>query len=274
MSEIEPDYTHTSFGVLGGYGFVGSAIVRALEKRGAAVCAIGKADYLDVRGQHFDVLINANGNSKKYLSRKDPAGEFKLSVASVADSLQDFSYDLYVHLSTIDVYPDHEHPSENDENAVIDVSQLSPYGFHKRMAEQLVQYYACNWLIFRMAGFVGPGLWKNSIYDMLTHQPLRVNLDSEYQYLHTDALATGILQVVHQKQRNQIFNMTGSGVITLREIAEMIPGYDCSAGPSDVQKEHYEVNNARIQPFFATPSTRSIVHAFVADVLAGRERIR
>lgn len=259
---------------MGGKGFVGAAIARALQQQNAAVTVIDKDEYASAKGGSFDVLINANGNSKKFLSRKDPAGEFKLSVASVSDSLHDFTYGLYVHLSTIDVYPDHEHPENNHEDVDIDLQRLSPYGLHKRMAEQLVEYYAENWLIFRMAGFVGPGLWKNSIHDMLTHEPVRVHLDSAYQYLHTTALAEGILAVIHAGQRNRVFNITGAGTITLREVAAMIPGYDTTLCPTDAPCEHYEVNNDRIQPFFAPPSTASTVRAFISNVTAGKEPIR
>ena len=179
----------TTFAVLGGKGFVGSAIVRELQGRGANVTVIDKDEYADAIGASFDILINANGNSKKYLALKDPASEFELSVSSVAHSLKDFEIGCYVHLSTIDVYHDHSDPGANSEETHINTSLLSPYGMHKYMAEQLVSYYADRWLIFRMAGFVGPGLWKNSIHDMLTHQPIRVHLDSEYQYLHINALA-------------------------------------------------------------------------------------
>ena len=271
---MRPEQPQTTFAVVGGKGFVGSAIVRALQAKNASVTIIDQDEYSSAIGQSFDVLINANGNSKKYLSRKDPAGEFKLSVASVSDSLQDFKYGLYVHLSTIDVYADHEHPSANHEDVPIDINQLSPYGLHKRMAEQLVEYYPDQWLIFRMAGFVGPGLWKNSIHDMLSHQPVRVNLDSAYQYLHTADLAEGILRVISQGQRNKIFNITGTGVITLREIAEMIPGYDIETCPTDLPQEHYEVSNERIQSCFVPPTTRSTVRTFISDVLEDKEQIQ
>jgi len=262
-----------TFAVLGGKGFVGSAIVRELQHHGNRVTVIDKDEYRDCVGDAFDVLINANGNSKKYLAAKDPAREFDLSVASVAHSLQDFKCGVYVHLSTIDVYPDHANPAANDEKTVIDTSLLSPYGMHKYLAEQLVRYYADNWLIFRMAGFVGPKLWKNSIYDMLTRQPLRVNLDSEYQYLHTSDLAKGIVSVIEQYETKEIFNIAGDGVISLREIAEMIPGYDKSRCPTDVSPERYEVNIEKISKLINLPKTSATVRTFIQNVMAGKESI-
>lgn len=262
------------FAVIGGKGFVGSAIVRALQARDADVTVIDKDEYADCVGQSFDILINANGNSKKYLSRKEPANEFDLSVRSVMRSLHDFQYGLYVHLSTIDVYPDHENPANNHENVPIDVKQLSPYGLHKYMAEELVRYYAPRWFVFRMAGFVGPGLWKNSIYDLLTGTPLRVNLDSAYQYLHTSQLAQGILDTIERAPEGQTFNITGNGVVKLRDIAALVPDQPATVLDANVPAEHYEVNLEKISKWVDLPQTRDAVAAFIEGVQSGKETIR
>ena len=181
--------------VLGGQGFLGSALVRAAAKRHAAT-AITLENYGQFRGQSCDLLINADGNSKKFLAERDAPAEFEASVTSVLRSLLDFPCRRYVYLSTIDVYPRCDGPRWNHETAAIDPARLSRYGLHKFLAEQLVRQCAPRWLICRLAGLVGAGLWKNSIHDILHDQPLWVHVDSTYQYMHTDDVAQDHSEVV------------------------------------------------------------------------------
>ena len=206
--------------VLGGEGFVGSAFVRAAAKR-YKVTAITRQNYEQFRGRSCDVLINANGNSKKFLAERDALGEFDASVASVLRSLLDFPSKRYVYLSTIDVYPRVDGPRWNRETAAIDPARLSRYGLHKFLAEQLVRKYADRWLICRLGGMVGEGLWKNSVHDILHGQPLRVHPESEYQYLGTDAVARIVLTLVRRKTENDVFNVCGDGRIAVSAIADL-----------------------------------------------------
>ena len=258
--------------VLGGKGFVGSAIVREGQRRGWHVTSVDKEDYTSAIGTSVEVLINANGNSKKFLSNKEPKLDFDMSVRSVAESLHDFKYQKYVYLSTIDVYPTKDNPAENHEQATIDPTRISRYGHHKWLAEQLVTYNAASWLLIRMGGFIGPGLWKNGIYDLLTGSPLRVHPDSAYQYQHTDALASAVFTLIENKRNCEIFNIAGDGLITLREIAAMIP--ECSTGVEpDIAPERYEVNIDKIKSIYPVTQTRLAVQQFIEHVLGNKESI-
>ena len=174
--------------IIGGNGFVGSGIAAAARERGLAPEIIQRDTDLHAATMSPDILINANGNSKKYLATQNPELDYKLSVDSVARSLSNFSPDLYVYLSTVDVYDHLTPPEGNAEDAEINLEKVSVYGRHKLQAEALIQEHAENWLILRMAGFVGPGLWKNPIYDILTGSPLFVHPDSEFQYLQSTSL--------------------------------------------------------------------------------------
>ena len=243
------------------------------QKRGYEVTVIEKDDYATQVGRSADLLINANGNSKKFLAAQDPAQEFDLSVRSVDRSLHDFHVRRYIHLSSIDVYPDFTHPDRNTENAPIDPQCISPYGFHKYLAEQLVRYYAKSWLLFRMGGFVGPRLWKNSVYDLLKGRPIRVNPDSEYQYLYTRDLARIVLECVEAGLEGEVFNVCGDGTISLRSIAATIPGASLSACDPKAAREHYEINVEKIKTRCALPRTEDSVRQFVADVLNGKETL-
>lgn len=257
--------------ILGARGFVGSALVAEAQRRGYHVRPVDVDEYAAACGAECDLLINANGNSKKYLATEDPAGEFDLSVRSVVRSLQDFRYRRYVHLSTVDVYPDHSEPSRNAEDAVIDSGRLSPYGLHKFLAEQLVRYYARDWLVLRLAGLVGRGLRKNSVYDLLKGRPLRVHPDSAYQYLHTRDLARLVLTLAESATGAETWNVAGDGLITLREVAALIPGCVPTTVAADVPLERYAINIGKLKARQTVPPTAATVRQFVRDVLAGVE---
>ena len=260
--------------VLGAKGFVGSAVAAEAARRGWDVLAVDREEYDAAKGAACDLLINANGNSRKYLAVQDPMLEFDLSVRSVERALHDFRAGMHVHLSTIDVYPDASGPATTREDAPIEPARLSPYGFHKWLAEQLVAHDAPRWLILRMGGFVGPRLWKNSIHDLLAGVPLRVHPDSEYQYLHTRDLARIVFDLVEAGVEKEIFNVAGDGVISPRAVAAMIPGCDLSGLPPGLPRERYEINVDKIRARAALPRTVETVREFVQNVLSGKEAIR
>jgi nucleoside-diphosphate-sugar epimerase len=254
--------------VLGGEGFVGSAVVRVAKKRGHSVHAVTRRNYGRFRGRPCDLLINANGNSKKFLADKDPAAEFDASVVSVQRSLLDLPCKRYVYLSSIDVYPCVDDPRHNHEETVILPEQLSRYGLHKFLAEQLVRRYAKRWLIIRMGGMVGEGLWKNSIHDLLHGQPLRVHADSRYQYMLTDDMARIVLALTRKHPANGVFNVCGDGCVSLREAASLIPACRVKYATGNPPREHYEINLTKLRAWVKVPRTSATVRAFVHQQLA------
>ena len=91
--------------VLGAKGFIGSASVACAQRLGLEVVAVVPGNYDALCGARADVLINAAGNSRKYLDAKEPVTGFDLSVSTVMRILHDFQYDYFVHLSSGAVYP-------------------------------------------------------------------------------------------------------------------------------------------------------------------------
>ena len=82
--------------VIGSTGFVGSAIVSEARGRGLVVHEVSRESYRS--GLSARWVINANGNSKKYLAREEPVTDFDLSVRSVLHSLHDFRCETYCFL--------------------------------------------------------------------------------------------------------------------------------------------------------------------------------
>lgn len=259
--------------VLGGAGFIGSAIVKEARRRGYEVIAVTRENYDEHAGGNCDLLINANGNSKKYLARGNPAVDFELSVKSVENSLKDFNAECYVYISSIDVYLDVADSSKNSEDVIIETGNLPTYGLHKYQAEMLVRQFAKSWLILRAGGMVGPHLWKNSIYDILKNQPLRVHPDSQYQYLHTEVFAHFAFELISKNHPGFVLNVVGDGLITPAEAAKCVPEYDMSNIDRNLPVEKYEINLDRLKALFTVPGTSDTVSKFIKDVRCGRESI-
>lgn len=184
--------------ILGGKGFIGSTFVRFCEKEEFDYDCIDLGNYESFKGRDCDILINVAGNSKKYLSNERPVEDFRFSLEALISSFFDFSFGKYIYFSSIDLYTDHEDPAQNREDLPIDIGKISNYGFHKYLGEEMVMHYLSDWLIIRLGGVLGPGLKKNPVFDLIHDIPLRVDEDSEYQYLSTDYLAELVFGLIER----------------------------------------------------------------------------
>ncbi len=248
--------------VLGATGFIGSAIAAEAERRGWAVIGVSSKTAAEVVGRSCDVLINANGNSRKYLARQDPALDFDLSVRTVSRSLHEIRAARYVYLSSSEVYRDSSDPRASREDASPEWESLSAYGFHKRLAETLVRRYAPRWTILRLSGLLGPGLRKNAVYDLLTGAPWRLSPDSAFQFLDTRVLARRLFDLLERPESEHgVFNVAGRGVVSLREIAAWAgaPLPDGNTLPT----VRCEISTERISTLFELPATAETARDFV-----------
>jgi nucleoside-diphosphate-sugar epimerase len=179
--------------------------------------------------------------------------------------LVDFRYRRYVHLSSCDVYPTCDSAETTREEQIPDPARQSPYGFHKYLAEQCVQHVAREWLILRFGGFVGPGLKKNAIYDILRGGPLYLDPASELQYLHTARAAEIAFRLLDGGVGNEVFNVCGKGVVRLSEVAALSPTAVIAKPGSPLVR--YEISLEKLSRYVAPPETRPEVLAFVREQL-------
>jgi nucleoside-diphosphate-sugar epimerase len=255
--------------VLGGGGFVGSAYVRLLTELGLPVKAITRSNYDELRGSSCAVLVNANGNSKKFLSTRDPLWDFDASVRSVVASLEDFKAERYVFLSSGDVYPETNSPAVTREDQAIDLGCISRYGLHKFLAEQIVRSVHPSWLVVRMGGFVGEGLRKNAIFDMLTGAPVWLSPDSALQFIDTADAARIVWDLVEAGRQGEVVNMSAEGTLHLGAFHHAI-GSSSTFKP-DAPTVRYELSLDRLLVLrggAALPRTEDCVMRFAEAVRA------
>lgn len=250
--------------LLGGKGFVGSGFARQLQRDGRPVEIITRENYRSYVGRSCDVLINANGNSKKFLAKEQPKDDFQASVASVRNSLIDFEFKKYVFLSTSDIYPDCSSPALTGEDRPIDVAVLSAYGCHKYLAELCVRHGAEDWLIVRQGGFVGPGLKKNAVFDVLYGDRLWVHPDSRFQFIHTDASARLVLTLMDRGLSREIVNIAAAGTVSITDVMTRV-GRHVPHDPQAVPV-HYEIATGKAAALVDLPSSASSIERYLTDL--------
>lgn len=250
--------------VVGGNGFIGSGFVRMFARLGMACINITRENYQEHAGAACDILINANGNSSKLLSKSDPMADFDANVRSVRKLMEDFSPESYIHISSCDVYADCSSPLTTREDILPDPRTLSGYGFHKLLGEQCVRHTRKKWLILRPGGFVGPGLKKNAVFDILNGEKLWLDPASRLQFMHTDVFAEVVWNLHADGVSNEILNICGAGTMELLEIMELA-GKRIPAAPN-APKVLYEVSLDKVSSYCrAMPSTRSSIERFILE---------
>jgi nucleoside-diphosphate-sugar epimerase len=190
--------------------------------------------------------------------------DFDLSVRSVRETLESVSCGVYVMLSSGDVYPDQSLPALTREDQVIDPGKVSRYGLHKLLAEQLVRGSGSDWLILRMGGFVGPGLKKNAIFDMLTNAPVWLGPGSALQFISTESAAEIVWSLVEQGIRREVINLGGTGVVPIGKLHQEIGSY--SLFEPDAPMIRYELDLSKLQRLYrgTVPKSTDEVSRFVA----------
>lgn len=249
--------------VLGGTGLIGSEVCAHLERRGWSVLSVNSKDYTAKAGARARVLINCNGNAVRYLAQKDPKWDFETSVATVERSLFDFSYDLYLYVSTVDVYNAVDDPSRNHEAVAVRPTELHPYAFHKWLAERLVERFAPRWVIARLGTVIGPGLKKNPVYDLLNGQPLHMSVDSELTLIDTATIARCLEAIVKHGASRAIFNVAATGSVKLRDLQERLGRPVSLDAAADRAVYRYCINNAKLAGLVPLPTSWETLTVFL-----------
>jgi nucleoside-diphosphate-sugar epimerase len=201
-------------------------------------------------------------NSRKYIANENPEFDFNETVENVKNSLLNFKYKKYVLISSADVYSNTSDPKLSCEDSIIEVENLSRYGFHKYLAELLVKNYASDWLIFRMGGFIGLGLKKNAIFDILNNQSMWIDPSSRLQFMNTD-IAGDIVLTLAKNQKNQIFNLCGNGTVRLSDVISILRKEpEIITNPRLI---HHEVSLKKINRLVHIPDSEEMVKSYLTN---------
>ncbi len=146
--------------VIGGNGMLGLDLVKYLSSY-FSVTSISKENHSQFTNKSFDVLVNANGNSKRFWAIKNPLEDFAASTVSVYKSLFDFKFKTYVYISSSDVYIDHSNSDSTSEDQIQDSGKLSAYGLHKYLSEKIIKNHCKSYIFLIVSMYLGQTLKKD-----------------------------------------------------------------------------------------------------------------
>jgi nucleoside-diphosphate-sugar epimerase len=256
--------------IIGGRGFIGSAIAQAARDAGWKVTAVARDDYARQVGQRFDVVVNANGNARRFKANNEPLWDFDSSVRPVYQSLFDFEFTHYALISSVDVYNDPTTPAATAEDTPIDLARLPAYGFHKRLAELCVMRQAGSWQVFRLAQMVGPDIKKGPLFDLLEGLPLWIHPAARLHYISTRTAADIIVRLIERAPRNQVYNVCGRDSVEFSRVLDLFGRTADNSGYAARERQTYGINTDKTHRLCPLPDSWSEVRTFVEAAQAAR----
>lgn len=259
--------------IIGAGGFVGGGLFRCFDDGTNHCLAVNRGDPLP--DGHVDIVIDCNGEGRRFWSNENPLGSFRASVQSVAERVMSIDTDVYVYISTVDVYgAARAERSLCGEEAVIDIDRLDTYGAHKFLAETLVRKHATRPLILRCGTLIGDGLKKNPVWDLLHGSPLRMTPDSTISLLGLAGLEAA-LRALLQADETGIFNVAASASVSVDEVRDIIAKYRALAASvmpvhNDLITAHYDVNLDKLGAYVNLPTSAQALQTYLS-ALADRK---
>jgi UDP-glucose 4-epimerase len=222
--------------VTGSTGFLGSALCRTLERMNHRVVKFGSYNHnlLDVISfPRCDVVYHIAGNSRVYLSQKNPRFDFEinaLGTIKVLDAVVKSDIPKLVYISSNTIYKD---LIVQDESSPIGNNSYGQfYGLSKLAGELYVKQYAetfgFDYIIFRPTNFYGPKMVKNVIYDLIQGHikdirvPLNYTWDSEIDFIYIEDLVRALILALDM--RKEILNLSYGKSYSIKDIYHIIQG--------------------------------------------------
>lgn len=239
---------------------LGSDLVKYLSQS-FSVTSISKENYSQFINHSFDVVVNANGNSKRFWAIKNPLEDFTASTVSVYKSLFDFKFNTYIYISSSDVYVNHSSKDYTSENQIQDSSKLSPYGLHKYLSERIVENHCKSYVILRASMLLGQNLKKGPIYDIINKNPLFISKTSRLQMISTQEATNVITFLIDKKIENDIFNLGGKDIIDFEKIQTYFSSPITFQDKNETQI--YEMNVSKLNNIFPLKTSEFYLQKFL-----------
>lgn len=250
-----------SLAVIGSSGMVGSDLVQYLKPNFAKISEIERKNYDKHRGQFFDVVINANGNSNKPWANEHIFDDFEASTVSVYKTLVDFPCDIYIYISSADVYENHTSKKTTSESESINPEILSPYGLHKYLSEYIVRNVKKKYIILRCPMILGAKLKKGPIYDILENSKIFASEQSAFQIITTKEISQIIHFLIDKDITKETFNIGGGGTVALSKVRSYVQ--KPINFPKDGKIQTYETNVSKLNKIYPLKTSAQYLKEFL-----------
>jgi plasmid maintenance system antidote protein VapI len=118
-----------------------------------------------------------------------------------------------------------------------------------------------NSLIIRPSGFVGYGLLKNPIYDLLYSNKLFVHPESQFQFCDVDWFADTVVWMSLQELTG-IWNVSATETVSIKEVSEMANLTIGEVLPDALMEQH-ELSTEKLGKLIEIPATGDVVKLFL-----------
>jgi UDP-glucose 4-epimerase len=248
--------------ITGGFGFLGRAVAHKFKQLGFCVVGIGRGrwsnedalehgfdTWLDASismsslmtlHENIDLVVHCAGNGSVGYSLVNPLQDFYKTVHGTAELLEFLrvtkSKALLVYPSSAGVYGAKDDMPIKESDAL---NPISPYGYHKKITEDLLTSYSENYgirvAVIRFFSIYGPGLTKQLMWDASTK--LRAAKDDTAvfwgtgeetrDWISSDDAAELVAVVSRSPERFIFLNGASGQRVTVRQTLELLKNALC-----------------------------------------------
>jgi UDP-glucose 4-epimerase len=242
--------------VTGASGFLGGYVIREMQRSGWSVIATGSGSaensrvpagvryesllLPDTRLRHLvrevrpDACIHCAGRASVMDSMRDPAADFRAGVVLTAELLDVLREEApgcsVVYLSSAAVYGEPDALPITEDS---DTHPLSPYGFHKRMGELLMEeaarVYGLRTCSVRIFSAYGPGLRRQILWEICSQYLAKgtVRLQGtgkeSRDFIHAADVARAVRMLVESADgRGEVYNLASGEEVTIADLVREI----------------------------------------------------
>lgn len=296
--------------VLGGGGFLANHIARYYRMRDWRVVAIGRgaganAAAGDARHvwqlPHQDfahllaveqpqLCVNATGRASVPASVLEPLADFEASTTvnfRVLDDLRRRSPGtVYIHLSSAAVYGD---PVQLPIREDADIAPISPYGWHKRLSEIVLEEHANQFGMktasLRIFSAYGAGLQRQAVWDLAMKArgapsgPLTLQgyPDDSRDFIHGSDVAAAVATIAQRGElKGECYNVAHGSEVRIKDLAvlilrllnrEPIFEFDNVRRPGNPSRWHADITKLRSLGFVSAMSLEQGALEVVQEVI-------
>lgn len=222
-----------TIGITGADGFIGRQLSRVLEGQSFKLIKYD-LNNLDIRNEidlsnEIDVLYHLAAINKPYFSKLNPAETFKANVLgtlNLLEAVRKSNIKKIIFTSSILVYKDLTKTKETD---LVGYNGIYPYGLEKIIGEEYIKIYSdllgIDYMIFRISGAYGPGMYKNPIFDIIqglknNKIKLYINKNSIYNFIYIDDIISALIKALDWK--NDIINLCSDENLKIIDIYDFL----------------------------------------------------
>jgi UDP-glucose 4-epimerase len=248
---------HQTILITGGFGFLGRTVAYKFKQLDYRVVGIGRGRWgpeealahgfdvwldasvslasLMTMNERFDLVVHCGGNGSVGYSLANPLQEFAKTVQGTAELLEFLrvtrSEALLVYPSSAGVYGAKDDAPIKESDSL---NPISPYGYHRRMAEELLESYSKNYgirvAVIRFFSIYGPGLTKQLLWDASSKLRAVENTESIFwgtgeetrDWIYSEDAAALILAASKSTQRFSVLNGANGVRVSVRETLEVL----------------------------------------------------